>query len=109
MRRNRPTTRSTRRAPARSTSSLNDRDPDEDPLHVAATGTPGHGTASCAALGGCLYTPDAGYEGDDAFTYTVADSDGLEKTATVTVHVIKPPATSAVFVARDDAGLDARR
>ena len=82
---------------------LNDRDPDEDPLHVAATGTPDHGTASCAALGGCLYTPDAGYEGDDAFTYTVADSDGLEKTATVTVHVTKPATTSAVFVARDDA------
>ncbi len=79
----------------------NDNDPDNDALRVVATAAPAHGTASCAALGGCLYTATAGYAGPDSFTYRVADTGGLEATAKVSVDVTTAPASST-FVPRAD-------
>ena len=52
-----------------------DPDPGETITIVALT-TPSHGTAE--NFGGTLirYTPTAGYEGPDSFTYTIEDSNG---------------------------------
>ena len=81
----------------------NDTDPDEDALRVVATGAPAHGTASCTALGACLYTPTAGYAGPDSFTYRVADPEGLEATAHVSVEVTTAPAPSSLVARADHA------
>ena len=81
----------------------NDADPDKDALRVVATGAPAHGTASCTALGACLYTPTAGYAGPDSFTYRVADPEGLEATANVTVEVTTAAAPSTLVARADHA------
>lgn len=90
--------------------------PYETPLVVAApgvldndTGTrptvtsntdPTFGTVVVAPDGSFTYTPDAGFAGLDAFTYTITDAAGQTDTATVTITVDMPPAP----LAADDAG-----
>ena len=64
----------------------NDEDLNGDPITVSGNTQGAHGTVTCAALGGCIYTADPGFEGSDEFTYTVRDSTGLEATATVVGH-----------------------
>jgi hypothetical protein len=56
---------------------------------------PAHGDVTCTATG-CTYTPDAGYSGPDAFTYTVSDGDGDTATAPVSITVtpVVPPTTT---------------
>jgi hypothetical protein len=44
-------------------------------------------------------TPDAGYEGPDAFAYTVCDGTGGCDTATVAVDVTAPPVKGVVLPA----------
>lgn len=62
----------------------NDVDPDADQvLTLVGTTAPGHGTVTCGALGGCLYSAEPGYSGPDSFTYTVRDSGGLTAAARV--------------------------
>jgi PKD repeat protein len=79
----------------------NDEDGDGDTISVSANSQAAHGTVDCAALGGCTYTAESGFEGDDEFTYTVRDATGLEETATVFVTVSAlPPAGGPV--ARND-------
>ncbi|GGK09086.1 hypothetical protein GCM10009304_39030 [Pseudomonas matsuisoli] len=50
---------------------------------------PAHGSATFQADGTVTYTPNAGYTGNDSFTYTVR-SNGTLETATVTLHVALP-------------------
>ena len=74
----------------------NDRVNDPDPgevLTIVAVSDPDHGTAEIALDGkSVLYTPDAGYEGPDSFTYTAADNGtnpaNLQSTATVNIDVV---------------------
>ena len=66
----------------------NDGDGDGDPLEVVEVSDPEHGTASVAAEGGILYTPEPNYHGPDAFTYTVGDPTGLTAQAAVEVTVV---------------------
>jgi Beta propeller domain/Bacterial Ig domain len=55
------------------------------------------GQVALAADGRSLrYQPAAGFQGDETFTYTVADSNGHRDTATVTVHVADPVATAGL-------------
>jgi hypothetical protein len=57
-------------------------------LSVTAVGTASHGTVTIAAGGSAvLYTPTAGYEGPDSFSYTISDNQGATATATVTIFV----------------------
>ena len=81
----------------------NDGDPDADTLRLVSSSKPAHGSASCTALGACLYTSDAAYQGSDAFTYTVRDPDGLEATAKVSVDVTTAPAPSSLIPRADQA------
>jgi VCBS repeat-containing protein len=53
---------------------------------VTATSTPAHGSVTFNAAGSLAYTPTAGYNGTDTFTYTVT-SGGVTETATVTVTI----------------------
>ena len=64
----------------------NDSDPDGDRLTVTISGQPRHGTAT-VNNGQILYTPNAGFVGEDSFTYTLADGRGGVANATVTVTV----------------------
>ncbi len=59
-----------------------------DPSTVALTTVPLNGTASVAANGLVTYTPNAGFEGQDTFSYTVQDELlATSAPATVTVDV----------------------
>ncbi|MGS2761371.1 Ig-like domain-containing protein, partial [Sinomicrobium sp. M5D2P9] len=61
---------------------------DIDPATVAIVDMPSDGTVEVAATGIVTYTPDAGFEGVDTFTYTMKDEDGYtSNVATVTVTV----------------------
>ncbi len=65
----------------------NDSDPDGDPLTVTSTTAPTNGTVTINPDGSILYTPDAGYNGPDSFTYTISDGQGGTTTATVNITV----------------------
>jgi uncharacterized protein YhjY with autotransporter beta-barrel domain len=57
-------------------------------LSIVAVGSPSFGTAVLNKDQTITYTPDSGFTGQDAFTYTVTDrQEGPEDTATVTVSV----------------------
>ena len=64
----------------------NDSDPDGDPLHVMDVADAAHGS-TFNYITHVSYTPDLGYSGPDAFSYTVGDGRGGMATALVTVDV----------------------
>ncbi|MEL7264713.1 MAG: Ig-like domain-containing protein, partial [Planctomycetota bacterium] len=59
---------------------LNDSDPDGDPILITGVTDPANGNLVADGFGGFTYTPNAGYVGDDVFTYTL--SDGVDGTDT---------------------------
>jgi RHS repeat-associated protein len=65
--------------------------------NIVAVGSPSHGLAEIvfgfsgsACNPSVRYTPTPGYHGPDSFTYTIANTNGVTDTATVTVNVIAP-------------------
>lgn len=64
----------------------NDLDPDGDQLTITSYTQGAHGTVQIVN-GIASYTPAAGFEGNDGFTYTVDDGHGLAATGTVNVSV----------------------
>ena len=66
-------------------------------LEAESFSTPAHGTLAVTTDGSFVYTPNAGFVGDDTFTYT--DSDGVAPaSATVTIDVVdSPPVASNDF------------
>ena len=64
----------------------NDSDPSGETLAVSDHTDGGHGTVTCTASS-CTYTPEAGFVGSDSYSYTIANTDGLTDTATVSVAV----------------------
>jgi VCBS repeat-containing protein len=74
----------------------NDTDQDGDPLHAELVGAAQHGTVTLAESGGFTYSPDAGFSGEDAFTYRAGDGSGVSPETTVTIDVAPvadPPET----------------
>jgi hypothetical protein len=67
-------------------------DYDLNGLSVVATQatTPVHGTVALAEDGGFLYTPGAGFSGDDTFTYKAWNGYQYSGTATATIAVTDP-------------------
>lgn len=68
----------------------NDTDSDGaiNPATVVIASVPANGTAAVQSNGTVVYTPNAGYNGKDAFTYTVKDNLGaVSNAATVSVTV----------------------
>ena len=68
----------------------NDNDPDGDAMTIIGIDAPGHGTIMVLPDQTIRYTPLAGFDGIDSFTYTVGDGKGEVGTATVTVAVRLP-------------------
>ncbi len=84
----------------------NDSDPDGDTLTVTTTPTvaPTNGTLVLNSDGTYTYTPNADFNGADAFTYEVTDGKGGKTTATVSITVA---AANDAPVASDDTGTTA--
>ncbi|WP_344789462.1 DUF7507 domain-containing protein, partial [Postechiella marina] len=84
----------------------NDLDPEGDTFTVTpgSVSTPTNGTVVENADGTITYTPNAGFEGEDVFTYEVCDSGSPQAcdTATVTVTVDPADADNDTY-ANDDA------
>lgn len=68
------------------------------PLSISAVTTPGHGTAVIQA-NKILYTPAAGFFGDDTFGYTITDG---ADTASATVTIAVLPQADAVWLPLDE-------
>ncbi len=87
----------------------NDFDPDGDPLTVtpAPTKLPEHGQVLLSADGSFVYTPAAGFTGEDAFVYTVCDKGTPalcdEATVFITVHPDTNGTRNDAPLAADDA------
>jgi uncharacterized repeat protein (TIGR01451 family) len=61
-----------------------------DPSSLSIVVAPEHGSVQCNAQGICTLTPDAGYNGQDRFTYRVCDTSAPQPrcgTGTVTVTI----------------------
>jgi VCBS repeat-containing protein len=78
----------------------NDTDVDGDALAAVLVDGPAHGTLTLSADGAFTYTPDAGYDGSDSFTYQA--SDGTLTSAVTTVSLL----VTANGVPAADAGPD---
>lgn len=63
----------------------NDVDPDGDALTVTLTSQPAHGTLSSAG-GSYVYTPGAGFVGEDSFGYSVTDAFGAADQTEVFIY-----------------------
>jgi len=75
----------------------NDTDDDGDTLTATLVDTPSDGTVSLSADGSFEYTPDAGFVGEDSFTYEASDGNGGTDQATVTVNVTETTTQNAYF------------
>jgi hypothetical protein len=64
-------------------------------LTISAYGQPAHGSVVVGPHGAFLYTPDAGFDGSDPFTFTAQDSSSLTVNGTFTVSVEAPAAPVA--------------
>ncbi len=65
----------------------NDLDVDGDTLSVVSVQDAENGTVEIDAEGNVVFTPDANYNGEATFTYTVDDGHGNTDTATTTLNV----------------------
>jgi VCBS repeat-containing protein/predicted outer membrane repeat protein len=68
----------------------NDTDADGDPLSAVLINGPTNGTLSLDADGAFVYTPDAGFTGNDSFTYVANDgvASSAEATVSITVNAV---------------------
>lgn len=86
---------------------INDTDPDGDTLSFAGAFPANHGTNSNnLAAGTVTYTPEAGYCGNDYFSYDVADPHGATWFAVIHVDVACT-SNKAPIAQNDDATTDA--
>ncbi|MCC6511556.1 MAG: tandem-95 repeat protein, partial [Pirellulaceae bacterium] len=79
----------------------NDTDADGDTLIATVVTAPLHGTLTLAADGSFQYTPTAGYNGLDSFTYQASDSLASSAPTTVSLNIAPPPPPSAKFFVVD--------
>lgn len=66
---------------------INDSDIDNPTLRAVLVSGPSRGTVVLNADGSFVYTPQAGYNGEDVFTYQASDGQNGTATATVTLTV----------------------
>ncbi|ABK18043.1 Ig-like domain-containing protein [Syntrophobacter fumaroxidans] len=76
----------------------NDTDPDGDTLLVSGFTQGANGSVSGGANGVLVYSPNAGFSGEDGFTYTVDDGKGGSASAAVKVTVNALAALSLTIV-----------
>lgn len=78
----------------------NDTDADGDALSLVVVDAPQHGTVTTDADGHLVYTPEAGFTGEDTLTYRAADGQAESNLATITISVLD---SNHAPVAHDDA------
>jgi len=79
--------------------SANDSDVEGNTFAADSVGTPANGTAVLEGDGTVTYTPNAGFTGEDGFTYASTDSEGARTTdGTVVVNVGMNPNSAPVAV-----------
>jgi len=71
----------------------NDTDADGDALSAVLISAPAHGQVTLAPDGRFFYVPNAGFSGDDSFTYRADDGQAQSATTTVTISVAPKPNT----------------
>ncbi|MBL8788063.1 MAG: tandem-95 repeat protein, partial [Deltaproteobacteria bacterium] len=84
----------------------NDSDPDGDALTILAVTFPAHGTVAFGPDGTIVYTPAAGFNGRDTFTYVVSDPFGAIDDATVELFVGDSDGDGLPDLDEDDIGTD---
>jgi len=92
----------------------NDYGPVNVPVVAAVVSTPAHGTLALGEKGGFTYTPDAGFVGEDKFTYSASVAAAAGSTsssinsglATVVIYVVAPEAVQKVIVGGDQRTTD---
>ena len=67
----------------------NDSDPDGGPLQVVGFTMPSHGKLVFNSDNTFTYTPDAGYQGPDQFSYTIRDGQGASAAASVALDIVE--------------------
>jgi large repetitive protein len=89
----------------------NDIDADNDVLSICGNTDPANGTVSIDIDGTFTYIPNAGFEGEDSFTYNVCDGTAAPVTVTVFINVIgedlPPVAEDDAFTINEDEVLNA--
>jgi hypothetical protein len=75
----------------------NDSDVDGDGLTVTAVGVPANGAVENRG-NSVTYTPNAGYTGEDSFSYTISDGQGGTATALVAITITGSGTTPTVSV-----------
>jgi VCBS repeat-containing protein len=70
---------------------LNDTDAEANALTASVVSNPAHGTLTLNPDGSFTYTPGAGYDGTDSFTYKANDGTADSNVATVTITVEAVP------------------
>ncbi|MBI4311414.1 MAG: tandem-95 repeat protein [Chloroflexi bacterium] len=87
----------------------NDTDADGDPLTAVIVAGASHGTLTLNAKGSFTYTPAAGYNGADSFTYKANDGKADSNVATVGINVIAvnhaPVAVNDSYSTNEDTAL----
>jgi len=85
----------------------NDSDIDGDALTTVLAASPQNGTVAVNADQSVTYTPNAGFVGNDAFTYSASDGSALSGPATVTVTVSdQPQAVGDSYAINEDTTLN---
>jgi hypothetical protein len=86
----------------------NDVDGDGDPLSIELVEPPAHGTVQVTEDGGFRYTPNAGYTGDDGFTYRATDGLASSEPTTVGLQIkaLAPTATGDDYLAVESTELE---
>ena len=88
----------------------NDFDVDRDPLTVIAISEARFGEVSINRDNTILFKMPPEFIGQDVFTYTISDGQGLKDVATVTVNVVEPPGpnTPEIYEVDPPTGLNDR-
>ncbi len=60
------------------------------PVQLGGVTQPAHGTVVTNANGTVIFTPGAGFVGNDSFTYSVTSAVGSSSSATVSIEVVNP-------------------
>jgi hypothetical protein len=81
----------------------NDTDVDGDPLTITTVSRPQFGTATTNGQN-VTYTPNAGFAGQDSFSYFVSDGHDHTTAGSVTVAVYGPGGPPTASMAADDRG-----
>ncbi|MBO9578634.1 MAG: tandem-95 repeat protein, partial [Microbacteriaceae bacterium] len=69
----------------------NDADPNGDAIHVVDVGAAAHGDVTVLPDGGIVYSPDAGFVGEDTVQYRVSDGTHWSNWATIVIEVAAVP------------------